>query len=222
VTAPANRRAPLTRQRVLQAALRYADANGLSALTLHKLGAELGVKAMSLYNHVDGKDALLDGLVEVMWDEVALPDADVEWQAAVRQLAREVRHLVLRHPHAAPLLASRAVMPTRQLEIMDACLRRIQEAGMAETRAAEVLRTLYGYALGFALIEASWMAGESADTYYGDDLHRLRRIMEIVPRDAPHRLLQTALVMCAECDMNAQFELGTDLMLRGLEGPAAD
>jgi AcrR family transcriptional regulator len=201
----------------LRTALDHADARGLAALSLHKVAAELGVKAMSLYNHVDGKDALLDGLVEVMWAEVPLPEVGADWQDALRQLAGDVRGLVLRHPRAAPLLSSRSVMPARELEVLDAYLTLLQGAGLTEARAAEILRTLYAYALGFGLIEVSWLAGESADLAQGDALHRMRRITQIVPADAPDRLLRAAVLMCTECDMDAQFDLGTELMLRGLQ-----
>jgi AcrR family transcriptional regulator len=219
VIQPETKRAPLTRQRVLQTALAHADAQGLAALSLHKVAAELGVKAMSLYNHVDGKNALLDGLVEVMWAEVPLPEAGKGWQDALRQLAGDVRGLVLRHPRTAPLLTSRSVMPARELEVLDAYLTLLQEAGLTEVRAAEILRTLYAYALGFALNEVSWLAGEAADLVYADRVHRMRRITQMVPAEAPDRLLRTALLMCTECDMNAQFDLGTELMLRGLHAP---
>ncbi|MGH7920074.1 MAG: TetR/AcrR family transcriptional regulator C-terminal domain-containing protein [Candidatus Dormibacteraceae bacterium] len=216
------KRAPLNRQRVLRTALDQADAQGLATLSLHRVAAELGVKAMSLYNHVDGKDALLDGLVEVMWTEVPLPEAGTGWQDALRQLAGDVRRLVHGHPYAAPLLTSRSVIPLRELEVMDAYLSLLQGAGMTEGRAAEILRTLYAYALGFALIEISWLAGESPDRIEDDEVHWMRRITQMVPDDAPDRLLRVALLMCAGCDMDAQFDLGTELMLRGLEELAPD
>ena len=219
---PGTKRAPLTRTRVLEVALGQADAEGLAALSLHKVAAELGVKTMSLYNHVDGKDALLDGLVEVMWAEVPLPEAGAGWQEALRRLADDVRGLVHRHPRAAPLLTSRSVMPAHELEVLDAYLRLLQEAGLTESRAAEVLRTLYAYALGFALIEVSWLAGEPADLLDGDDVQRIRHVTRMVPDDAPDRLLRAALLLCTECDMHAQFELGTELMLRGLRAPDAE
>lgn len=217
---PETKRAPLTRQRILQTALTQADAHGLAALSLHKVAAELGVKAMSLYNHVDGKEALLDGLVEVLWAEVPFPKAQTAWQDALRQLAGDVRGLVLRHPRVAPLLTtSRSVIPTHALEVMHAYLRFLQESGMTEARAAEIVRTLYAYALGFSLIEVSWVAGEPTDPADEDDVHLIRRITRMVPAEAPDRLLRTAMLMCVECDMNAQFDLGTELMLRGLEAP---
>lgn len=220
---PETKRAPLTRQRILHTALTQADAHGLAALSLHKVAAEPGVKAMSLYNHVDGKEAVLDGLVEVLWAEMPFPKAGAAWQDALRQLAGDVRGVVLRHPRVAPLLTtSRSVIPTHALEVMDAYLTLLQEWGMTEARAAEIVRTLYAYALGFALIEVSWLVGDPADPADpagGDDVHLIRRITRMVPAEAPDRLLRTAMLMCVECDMSAQFDLGTELMLGGLEAP---
>jgi AcrR family transcriptional regulator len=216
------RRAPLTRQRILRTALDHADTQGLASLSLHRVAAELGVKAMSLYNHVDGKDALLDGLVEMMWAEVPLPATGRGLEDALRQLAGDVHGLVLRHPRTAPLLTSRCVMPTHELEVLDAYLTILRGAGLAEARAAEILRTLYAYALGFGLTEVSWLAGESAALVEADEVHRMRCITQMVRADAPDRLLRTALLLCAGCDMDVQFELGTELMLRGLHNPGAE
>lgn len=174
---------------------------------------------MSLYNHVDGKGALLNGLVEVMWAEMPLPEAGTGWQDALRKLAADVRGLVLRHPRSAPLLTSCSVMPAHQLEVLDAYLTLLQEAGLTESKAAEILRTLYAYAFGFGLIEVSWLAGEAADLVDADDVHRMRCIIQLVPADVSDRLLRTAVLLCAKCDMSAQFALGVELMLRGLQEP---
>lgn len=222
MTQPEPRRPPLTRQRILQTALDHADTHGLAALSLHRVAAELGVKAMSLYNHIDGKDALLDGLVEMMWAEVPPPANPRDGEDALCQLAADVRGLVLRHPRTAPLLTSRCVMPTHELEVLDAYLTLLRGVGLTEARAAEILRTLYAYALGFGLIEVSWLAGESAHLVEADEVHRMRCVTQMVGADASDRLLRTALLLCAGCDMDAQFELGTSLMLRGLHHPDAE
>ena len=110
MTATTNTRAPvrpgLNRRRVLQAALEFVDEHGLDTLSMHKLGTRLGVRGMSLYNHVDGKDGLLDGLVDLLWCEI---DTDTsrfgDWQTAARALAGSLRALVRRHPGAAPRMS---------------------------------------------------------------------------------------------------------------------
>jgi AcrR family transcriptional regulator len=209
----------LTREKVLRTALEFVDANGLAALSMHKLGAELGVQGMSLYSHVENKDALLDGLVEAMTGETLPPPPDgTGWRDALRQLAGEIRALVLRHPAAAPLLVSRQVMTTRQLRQLDGYRGLLMRQGFTEDRAIEVLRTLYGYALGFALVEANLVAGGQCGPWPDDELSRMRRVTEMVPRDAPDPLLRLAMLFCGQCDMGEQFSLGVELMIRGLDG----
>lgn len=213
----------LTREKVLRAALEFVDANGLAALSMHKLGAELGVQGMSLYSHVENKDELLDGIVEAMTAESTPPPADdADWRDALRLLAREIRALILRHPAAAPLLVSRQVMTTRQLQQVDGYLGLLTGHGFTGDRAVEVLRTVYGYALGFALVEANLVAGGQCGPWPDDELSRMRRVTEMVSRDAPDRLVRLAMLFCGQCDMAEQFELGVELMIRGLEREDGD
>jgi AcrR family transcriptional regulator len=211
-------RSRLTREKVLRAALDFVDANGLAALSMQKLGAELGVQGMSLYSHVESKDALLDGIVEAMsWEAQPPPAGDTGWRDALRHLAAEIRAVIRRHPAAAPLLASRPVMPTRRLEQLDAYARLLMRAGFTEDRAMDVLRTVYVYAHGYALAEACFTACASCGPWPGDELSQMRRVTEMVPRDAPDHLLRLAMLFCGRCNMDDQFNLGIDLMIRGLD-----
>jgi AcrR family transcriptional regulator len=213
----------LTRQKVLRAALEFVDANGLAALSMHKLGAELGVQGMSLYSHVASKDALLDGIVEELTAEAEMPPADeADWREALRHLAREIRGIILRHPAAAPLLVSRPVMPTRRLQQVDAYVRLLMRAGFTEDRAMDVLRTVYVYAHGYALAEACFTACADCGPWPEDELGQLRRVTGMVPRDAPDHLVRLAMLFCGRCNMDDQFALGIDLMIRGLDCDNAD
>jgi AcrR family transcriptional regulator len=208
----------LTREKVLQAALGFVDANGLAALSMHKLGAKLGVQGMSLYSHVENKEALLDGIVEAMTWEAEMPPADgADWRDALRHLAREIRGIILRHPAAAPLLVSRRVMPIRRLEQVDAYVRLLMRAGFTEDRAMDVLRTVIVYAHGYALAEACFTACAECGPWPDDELGQLRRVTEMVPRDAPDHLVRLAMLFCGRCNMDDQFSLGIDLMIRGLD-----
>ncbi|MGH3254291.1 MAG: TetR/AcrR family transcriptional regulator C-terminal domain-containing protein [Streptosporangiaceae bacterium] len=210
-------RARLTREKVLRAALEFVDANGLAALSMHKLGAELGVQGMSLYSHVQNKDALLDGIVEAMSREAQPPPAEgTGWRHALRHLAAQIRGMIRRHPAAAPLLVSRPVMPTRRLEQLDTYITLLMRAGFTQDRAMDVLRTVYTYAHGYALAEACFTA--CAGPWPADELSRMRRVTEMVPRDAPDHLLRLAMLFCGRCDMDEQFNLGIELMIRGLDG----
>lgn len=208
----------LTREKVLRAALDFVDANGLAALSMHKLGAELGVQGMSLYSHVANKDALLDGIVEAMtWEAQMPPAGGTDWRDALRHLAGEIRGIILRHPAAAPLLVSRRIMPTRRLEQVDAYIRLLMRAGFTEDRAMDVLRTVYMYAHGYALAEACFTACAGCGPWPDGELSQMRRVTEMVPRDAPDHLLRLALLFCGRCDTDDQFSLGIELMIRGLD-----
>lgn len=190
---------------------------------MHKLGAELGVQGMSLYSHVENKEALLDGIVEAMTREAQMPPADgTDWRDALRHLAGEIRGLILRHPAAAPLLVSRPVMPTRRLEQMDAYVKLLMRAAFTEDRAMDVLRTVVVYAHGYALVEVCFSACADCGPGPGDELSRMRRVTEMVPRDAPDHLLRLAMLFCGRCDMDDQFNLGVELMIRGLDCPASE
>lgn len=211
-------RPTLNRQRVLEAALAYADRHGLEALSMHKLGDELGVKAMSLYNHVEDKDDVLDGTVELLWSEVAAESpASGDWQSAMRGLAMSLRALVHRHPHVAPLIMSRQLMPEPALRVCEAYLEVMREGGVPEECAVPFLRTVFAYGIGHALAELSCLPAGPPDGADCDDLARLRRVTAMVPAHVPDHLVRVALKVCGECDMGEQFEIGLNLMIYGLD-----
>ncbi len=196
---------PLSWERVLDAALRLVDADGLAALSMRRLGAVLGVEAMSLYHHVPCKDALLDGLVERLWAEVRLPADAADWKVAVQAFARSLRGLAQAHPHAYALVLTRGTLPEAAFRALDALLRSLRRAGFDEDGAAEALRTLLAYALGYASVEATCALGRP-------DLAAACRV-------APEVAARFAGVTCAlaECNPDAQFEVGLATILAGLE-----
>lgn len=211
-TATVSQRTPLSRQRILEAALDYVDRHGLDGLSMHKLGAELGVKAMSLYNHVTNKDDLLDGVVELLWAEVeaevgALAARD-GWPGAVRSFAHTLRDVMRRHPHAAPLMISQQVMPTPALRIIEALTAVASSHGVAAAFAHDLLRTITSYALGSAYVEVGWgMGGPGCQP----------SVDEVLRPGVPAELAAVAQDFCGQADPDAQFQLGLDLMLRGLD-----
>src|SRR5665213_2591649 len=91
-------RIPLSRERVLRAAVAFADQNGIASLSMRKLGEAVGVEAMSLYNHVANKDQLLDGMVDVVFSEIELPSGADDWKTAMRKTAQSARQALGRHP----------------------------------------------------------------------------------------------------------------------------
>ena len=100
---PGQERTPLSRERVLRAAVAVADAGGISGLTIRSLAQEVGVKPMSVYHHVANKDAILDGIVDIVFSEIELPSPEGEWQAEIRKRASSARQVLTRHPWAIGL-----------------------------------------------------------------------------------------------------------------------
>jgi AcrR family transcriptional regulator len=212
-TERARARVPLSREQVLRGAVGYVDEHGLDALSMHKLGAALGVRGMSLYKHVADKDDLLDGIVEQLWAEIPLEPAAGDWRQAVRGLATALRELVHRHPHAASLLTSRQTFQERPLRISHNVLRVMREEGVPERCAVALLRTIFPYGIGYALAELA-MPQPCAD---GDEITRIRRMSDLLSPQAPDDLVRTALLLCGDCDLTAEFDVGLDLMIHGLD-----
>lgn len=217
--APVAARVPLSRAAVTEAALRYVDDHGLAALSMRKLAAELGVEAMSLYRHVDDKGDLLDGIVEKLWSEIApaAPAGD-DWNDSLRAFGHVLREALHRHPHAAPLMTSRPVMPPAALEAFHAQLQLLHAVGFDQTRAAEALRAVFGYAVGWALIELSTFGADRDGDRWDEESEpqRIRRVSQALPADVADHLFDVALVVCARCDPHDQFEFGLDALLRGV------
>src|SRR5438046_10709199 len=121
---PRTARTPLSREKVLHAAVAFADANGLDALSMRKLGEAVGVEAMSLYTHVANKDDLLDGMIDIVFAEIDLPSGEDDWRTAMRQRALSVRRALSRHRWAIGLMESRATPGPATLRPHDAVLGR--------------------------------------------------------------------------------------------------
>src|SRR5947209_13638663 len=152
---PAIRRAPLSRDQVLRAAVTLADEGGIGALSMRKLGQALGVEAMSLYNHVTGKDGLLDGMIDIVFSEIGLPDGGEGWRQAMRRRAISAREVLGRHRWAIGLMESRRSPGPATLRHHDAVLGCLREAGFSVAMAAHAYSALDSYIYGFALQQAS-------------------------------------------------------------------
>jgi AcrR family transcriptional regulator len=201
----------LSRRRVLEAALRIVDSEGLTALTMRRLGRELGVEAMSLYRHVPNKDALLDGIVELIVLEIEVPaDVDGDWKEAARQIVRSYRRAAHSHPNAFPLVTMRPLNTPEGLRRLDATFEILRRAGLDEPTAIVAFRTLASYTRGFALEEVTGRA-IGAEPLGSDRLDP-----RSLPADEFPRLAELAPLLVA-ADRDAEFERGVDLILTGLE-----
>jgi len=207
-------RPPLSRDRILAAAVTLADANGIASLTMRRLGAELGVEAMSLYRYVANKDDLLDGLIDAVFAEVELPQADVDWRTAMRGRAVSVRATLSRHRWAIGLMESRPTPGPANLRHHDAVLGTLRGAGFSLPMAAHAYSVLDSYIYGFALQEPSlpFQDPEQKD-------RAVKAIMARFESGAYPHLTEIAVehVLQPGYDYGDEFGFGLDLILDGLD-----
>ena len=148
-------RAPLNLERALQVALVVADDDGLEAVTMRRLARELGVEAASLYHHVNGKNQILDGLVELVAAEIDRPLPTTDWRAAISERAHNTRARLRRHPWAVSLMASRTSPGPATLGLLEAGIRCFREGGFSVPQAAHAISVVDSYVHGFVLQEVN-------------------------------------------------------------------
>ena len=202
---------------MLAAALKLADKHGLEELTMRKLGQALGVEAMSLYNHVAGKDDLLDGLVDIVFSEIELSCEDGDWRAAMRRRAISAREALAGHRWAIGLMESRTSPGPANLKHHESVLRCLREAGFSVALTAHAYSALDSYIYGFALQQAGlpFDTGEQAAEAAGS-------IMQAFASGEYPRLAEIATehVMKPGYSYEREFEFGLDLLLDGLAAKA--
>lgn len=149
-------RAPLSRERVLEAALAIVDAEGVAALSMRTVAAKLGVEAMSLYRHVQDKGDLLLGVADLVLSEVEVPPPGTRWREAMRRRALSAREVFLRHPSSALVVESCATMTPSRLRYSDAIMGLLMADGFDATLAYRAFLLLDSYVYGFTMQELSW------------------------------------------------------------------
>jgi AcrR family transcriptional regulator len=150
-TKPSKRREPVTRERVLAAALALADEGGIEAVTMRRIGDALAVEAMALYRHVANKDDIVAGIVDLVFAEIYAPPAEADWKTAMRDRAVSMREALARHPWAVSLMESRAQPGPAYLGHHDAVLGNLRTAGFSVADAAHAYSLLDSYIYGFAM-----------------------------------------------------------------------
>jgi AcrR family transcriptional regulator len=148
-------RAPLSRDRVLQGAITVADAGGIGGLTIRSLAQELGVKPMSVYHYVANKDEILDGIVDLVFSEIELPEPGGDWQSEMRRRANSARRVLRRHHWAITLLQSRINPGPATLRHHNAIIGALRGAGFSVELTAHAFALIDSYVYGFALSEAA-------------------------------------------------------------------
>jgi AcrR family transcriptional regulator len=210
--APAQQgRIPLTRERVLHAALDLADREGLDAISMRRLGAELGVEAMSLYNHVASKDDVLDGIVEYVITDIELPTDFSDWKANVRYIARSYRRLALAHPNVVQLVATRPFNTLASLRPVEVGFEIFKAAGFDPEGSLHAFRLLAGFITGYTLAETG--------TFFGETAAEGQLKLTDVPSDDFPRLHELGQAIATDHD--AEFDFGLDVILTGLEAKLA-
>jgi AcrR family transcriptional regulator len=211
-----SRKTPLSREIVLTAALALVDAEGLDALTMRRLGQELGRDPMSLYRYAANRAALLDGVAETVLNELAIVTDDPDWQAQLRKIAHDLRLLALRHPNVVPLLVTRplstplGLRPLGTLRPLEQILALLIDAGFTPADALHVYRAYYGFLYGHILNELQEYVvdPEENEAILRLGLHRLPA------RDFPH--LRALGPVLAEYDGDVELDQGLGILLTGL------
>jgi AcrR family transcriptional regulator len=206
-------RTPLSRERVLRAAIVVADTSGIDSLSMRNLGQKLQVEAMSLYNHVANKDDILDGIVDLVFSEIELPADRADWKSAMRKRAISAHQALLRHPWAPSLMQSRTKPGPATLRHHDSVLGSLRKAGFTLVMAAHAFSAIDGYVYGFALQQINLpLQSKEQVAEVGDNI--LRQLAGEYPYLTE---MITEHAMKPGYDYAEEFQFGLDLILDGLE-----
>lgn len=208
------RRHRLSRELVLQAAMSHADDGGIEALTMRRLAEELGVAPMALYRHVANKDDLIDGLIDVVFSEIALPSTGGDWKAAMRVRAISLRDVLARHRWAIGLMEARHNPGPANLRHHDTVIASLRAAGFDMARVAHVYSLLDAYIYGFALTKMNLPFDENTDMAAMAD-----EVLAPFPvNDYPNMVaFITDHAMKPGYNFGDEFEYGLDVILDALE-----
>ena len=216
MAARATRRGPLSRSEIVRCALNLAEQDGLENLSLHKIAATVGVKTMSLYNHVADKSDVLDAMADQVLAEVAIPDVDaLDWGDALAEMSFAVRRTALRYPHSAPLVLVRRLNAPSVLPVVDAALRTLRRAGLDPATAVHALRTYIAFLVGSLLREVGSMPATDCTA---------ATIIATPEGDLLEFGLPAVTESAAElavCDHDTEFQFGLDVLVQSLRARVA-
>jgi AcrR family transcriptional regulator len=209
----AERRETLTRQRVLEAAVELADRHGIEAVSMRRLGQELGVEAMSLYTHVRSKDDLLDGMVEVVMGHLPAVDSSLAWKPALREAILGARGLLLRHPWTPDVIETRVAPGPSMLRQYDTVMGILRGGGFSLDMTHHAIHMLGSRLLGFT----RELFDDSPDL----DAETAQAMADQLRPTHPH-VAEMALAATHDgglggCDTDFEFEFALDVLLDGLE-----
>ena len=209
----AQRRSPLTRERVLKAAVRLADREGIEAVSMRRLGTELGIEAMSLYTHVRGKDDLLDGMIELVIREIPVHRDGADWKASLRTTILAARAVVLRHPWAPRIIETRDDPGPSGLRYYDAVMGILRDGGFSLEMTHHAIHLFGSRLLGFT----QDLFDDSPDVSPEAMRAMAAAVSDTHPHVAEMALAATHDGALGGCDDDVEFAFGLDLILDGLE-----
>jgi AcrR family transcriptional regulator len=216
-TSPGDKRrrpsaSPLTPAKIIAAAVAIADKQGLEGLSMRGVAKRLRVEAMSLYNHVAGKEDLIDGMVDHVAGEIALPARESPWKVALRQRALSAHDALTRHPWACPLIGLRLNAGPNMLAHIEMELAHLVHAGFSHEMADHAMNAIDNHVRGFTLQELRFPLkpkdyAKAAEEY----------LPNLPPELYPHLRTLAERVMSGVYDGLGDFAFGLDLILDGLE-----
>ena len=201
---PETRRRPVTRERALAEAVALADLEGIDAVSMRRLAARLGVVPMALYKHVANKDAILDGVVELIAEQIETPETP-DWKDAMRRRAVSARAVFAGHSWAIGLLEARGSMGPATMRALDAMLGILRSAGFTIDDAAHAIWLLDSFVYGHVIQEASLAAQSGVQAPGGDDHPHLEELL--------------AQARASVFSVDAEFDYGLERILAALELP---
>jgi AcrR family transcriptional regulator len=205
-------RQPLTKERILRAAVDVADRDGLGALTMRRLGKDLGFEAMAIYKHVANKEEILEGMLELVIGRIEIPEEGANWKDAMRRRAVSAREVLTRHSWAIGLLEAGTATGPTSLRYFNAILGNLRSAGFPMEDAAHAFSLLDSYVYGQVIqeISMSFATSEEAETARSP-------VDQTTIDDYPHLAAMYEHALTHRYSFDDEFEFGLDLILDGLE-----
>jgi AcrR family transcriptional regulator len=212
-TSLGEQRTPLTRERVLEAAVQLADHEGIDAVSMRRLAQELGVEAMSLYTHVESKDDLLNGMVEAVVGEIPISADASDWKSALRSQIFGARQVLLRHPWAPAVIEGRSAPGPTMLRYYDVVMGTLREGGFTLELTHHAIHMLGSRMLGFT----QDLFDDSPDQTQEQTAQLAEQLGDAFPYVVEMALAASHSGSLGGCDDDVEFELGLDVILDGLE-----
>ena len=202
-------RAPLTREQIIEAAVAYADEHGIDDLSMRKLGADLGVEAMSLYNHVDNKDDIYDGMIDYVFSSISLPAEDLKWKDAIRQVGASAMESFGQHNWVVFALMQRGNFGPGALAFMDNVVGRFLVAGFTDEDSHHAWQMLASHTMGYAFQSATNPGRAEVEKA------NLQTLLSQAGEQFPHVAVLGPYL--AQCDFSMEYMFGLEIILDGLQ-----